>query len=72
MDTRIHVRGGLYEVDINNGVVHPVYWKGGNLSPEYFSPELKLPRYQPIWTIQILIESPRLIDFRNARCDLKI
>lgn len=28
VDTRIHVRGGLYEVDINNSVVHPVYWKG--------------------------------------------
>ena len=42
MDTRIHVRGGLYEVDINNGVVHPVYWKGRNLAPEYFSPEFSL------------------------------
>lgn len=28
IDMCIHVRGGLYEVDINNGVVHPVYWKG--------------------------------------------
>ena len=28
------------------------------------------PRYQLIWTIYIPFESPRVIDFRNARVDL--
>ncbi|XP_067941701.1 phospholipase DDHD1-like [Watersipora subatra] len=31
VDSRIHVRGGLYEVDINNNVLLPIYWKGQSL-----------------------------------------
>lgn len=28
IDSLIHVKGGLYEVDINGNVMHPIYWKG--------------------------------------------
>ncbi|KAF6021611.1 DDHD1 [Bugula neritina] len=31
IDANIHVRGGLYEVDITNSKIHPVYWKGKSL-----------------------------------------
>ena len=30
------------------------------------------PRHQPIWTIYIPFESPRFMDFRNAKFDLKL